>query len=93
MREKHCSVVGCPEPSHAKGLCRRHYGRRWRDKPMEGRNEIRREALEIASERKQSILRELQSAQDIYDRCIGFQAHAKWGGKIRELKELLSRCV
>jgi len=78
----HCIVEGCPNPSHAKGYCRRHYGQIWRrgmiynDTPKEqttaAESGVRRD------DRLKALERELKKAQQMYDVVVGFQGRIKW---------------
>jgi hypothetical protein len=86
-----CSVDGCQASIHAAGLCRTHYGRKWRGKPMEGRTESRRNEIECADDRRLSLERELTEAKRIYSMSVGVQARVKWSGRMRELQGLLSQ--
>ncbi|MFH0940174.1 MAG: hypothetical protein V1899_12980, partial [Planctomycetota bacterium] len=77
-----CIVKDCPNPAHAKGYCRRHYGQIWRhgiiytDIPKKKNSvpesEMRRD------DRLKSLERELRKAQQIYEVVVGFQGRIKW---------------
>jgi hypothetical protein len=58
---------------------------------MDVRCEVKREALEIAEDRRLSVERELEVARDVYAHAVGMDARVKWGGKIRELQGFLIR--
>ena len=79
-----CIVDGCPNPSHAKGYCRRHYGQIWRrgmiysETPREQSNENDSHLKRDDQERLRALERELKRAQQMYDVVIGFQGRIKW---------------
>ncbi|MCW8131997.1 MAG: hypothetical protein KIS92_16745 [Planctomycetota bacterium] len=86
-----CIVEGCPNPSHAKGYCRRHYGQIWRrgmiynDTPREKsdyENGVRRDD----QERLRALERELKRAQQMYDVVVGFQGRIKWRREIEAVQ-------
>lgn len=78
----HCIVAGCPNESHAKGYCRRHYGQIWRrgmiyndapkDQTSAPESGMRRD------DRLKALERELKKAQQMYDVVVGFQGRIKW---------------
>jgi hypothetical protein len=77
-----CIVEGCPNPSHAKGYCRRHYGQIWRrgtiyndtpkDQTTAPESGMRRD------DRLKALERELKKAQQMYEVVVGFQGRIKW---------------
>src|SRR5262245_4960409 len=79
-----CIVEGCPNPSQAKGYCRRHYGQIWRRGMIY--NETPRESLDPSAshlkrddqERLLALERELRRAQQMYNVVVGFQGRIKW---------------
>ena len=87
----HCVVEGCPNPSHAKGYCRRHYGQIWRrgmiynDTPRQNTNapesEMRRD------DRLKSLERELRKAQQMYDVVIGYRGRIKWRREVEAVQD------
>ncbi|MBI3831338.1 MAG: hypothetical protein HY291_17605 [Planctomycetes bacterium] len=86
-----CIVEGCPNPSHAKGYCRRHYGQIWRrgmiynDSPREKTDydsNVRRDD----QERLRALERELKRAQQMYDVVVGFQGRIKWRREIEAVQ-------
>lgn len=91
-----CIVEGCPNPSHAKGYCRRHYGQIWRrgmiyDTSRRQRDEdeslLRRDDLE----RLRALERELQKAQQMYEVVVGFEGRVKWRRQIVAVQEEIRR--
>ena len=78
----HCIVAGCPNESHAKGYCRRHYGQIWRrgmiyndapkDQTSAPESGMRRD------DRLKALERELKKAQQMYEVVVGFQGRIKW---------------
>jgi len=77
-----CIVEGCPNPSHAKGYCRRHYGQIWRrgmiynDAPREQTSAP--ESGMRRDDRLKALERELRKAQQMYEVVVGFQGRIKW---------------
>lgn len=77
-----CVVEGCPNPSHAKGYCRRHYGQIWRrgmiynDTPREQTSAP--ESGMRRDDRLKALERELRKAQQMYEVVIGFHGRIKW---------------
>ena len=91
-----CIVEACPNPSHAKGYCRRHYGQIWRrgmiyDTSKRQRDEdeslLRRDDLE----RLRALERELQKAQQMYEVVVGFEGRVKWRRQIVAVQEEIRR--
>jgi len=91
-----CIVEGCPNPAHAKGYCRRHYGQIWRrgmiyDTSKRQRDEdeslLRRDDLE----RLRALERELQKAQQMYEVVVGFEGRVKWRRQIVAVQEEIRR--
>jgi hypothetical protein len=77
-----CIVEGCPNASHAKGYCRRHYGQIWRrgmiynDTPREQTSAP--ESGMRRDDRLKALERELKKAQQMYEVVVGFQGRIKW---------------
>ena len=77
-----CIVEGCPNASHAKGYCRRHYGQIWRrgaiynDTPKE--QTTAPESGMRRDDRLKALERELRKAQQMYEVVVGFQGRIKW---------------
>jgi hypothetical protein len=77
-----CIVAGCPNESHAKGYCRRHYGQIWRrgmiyndapkDQTSAPESGMRRD------DRLKALERELKKTQQMYEVVVGFQGRIKW---------------
>jgi len=95
-RPSRCIVENCPNPAHAKGYCRRHYGQIWRrgmiyDTSKRQRDEdeslLRRDDLE----RLRALERELQKAQQMYDVVVGFEGRVKWRRQIVAVQEEIRR--
>lgn len=91
-RPSRCIVEQCPNPAHAKGYCRRHYGQIWRrgmiyDTSKRQRDEdeslLRRDDLE----RMRALERELQKAQQMYEVVVGFEGRVKWRRQIVAVQE------
>ena len=81
-KPEHCVVEGCPNPSHAKGYCRRHYGQIWRrgtiynDTPRENTTAV--ESGVQRDDRLKALERELRRAQQMYDVVVGYHGRIKW---------------
>jgi hypothetical protein len=90
-----CIVEGCPNPAHAKGYCRRHYGQIWRrgmiyDTSRPERQEEDGERHDDL-ERLRALERELQKAKQMYEVVVGFQGRIKWRRQIEAVQEELRR--
>lgn len=97
-RPSRCVVESCPNPSHAKGYCRRHYGQIWRrgmiydttkrqkeeDEPLGRRDDV---------ERLRALERELQKAQQMYEVVVGFEGRIKWRRQILAVQEEIHRLM
>lgn len=85
-----CIVEGCPNSSHAKGYCRRHYGQIWRrgmiynDTPKE--RTLAPESGLRRDDRLKALERELRKAQQMYDVVVGFQGRIKWRREIEAVQ-------
>jgi hypothetical protein len=85
-----CIVEGCPNPAHAKGYCRRHYGQIWRrgmiynDTPRE--KTTAPESGMRRDDRLKALERELKKAQQMYDVVVGFQGRIKWRREIEAVQ-------
>ncbi|GMV84141.1 MAG: hypothetical protein AMXMBFR7_53250 [Planctomycetota bacterium] len=88
-RRGNCIVPDCPNPVHAKGYCRRHYGQIWRrgmiyETPPRDKRE---DGLKgDHQERLRSLERELRRAQQMYDIVVGFQGRLKWRREIEAVE-------
>jgi len=88
-KRENCIVEGCPNEAHAKGYCRKHYGRLWRGQalePSKPKPDEKTVPLDL-----RGAERELERMRDIYDKVIGLENRLRWARKIREQEELLSR--
>ena len=66
-----CQAPDCANPVHARGYCRRHYGRIWRrEKRGAGGNSEDREKRD----RLRALERELLRARQMYDVVVGTPA-------------------
>jgi hypothetical protein len=83
-----CSQPGCPDPVHAKGLCRKHYGRQWRGRPLEEGNDVRAKRA-VAGFNLESIERQLSEARHNYNIVVGFEGRKRWREKISELEKVI----
>ncbi len=86
-----CIVDGCPNPSHAKGYCRRHYGQIWRKGMIYNTSPSDRSEAEARlrgdhNERLRSLERELKKTQQMYDVVVGFQGRIKWRREIEAVE-------
>jgi hypothetical protein len=92
----HCIVEGCPNPAHAKGYCRRHYGQIWRrgtiynDTPRE---RTLTEGGPRRDDRLKALERELKKAQQMYDVVVGFQGRIKWRREIEAVQHEIRKIV
>ena len=94
-----CIVEGCPNPSHAKGYCRRHYGQIWRrgmiysDTPRELTQENESHLKRDDQERLRSLERELKRAQQMYEVVVGFQGRIKWRRELDAVQSEIRKIV
>jgi hypothetical protein len=94
LRQGGCTVEGCPNPGHAKGYCRKHYGQVWRYGRVglkRDREPVRERSGGEMGDEIRSVERELQVAQQMYEHVIGYQGRIRWAGKIREARAALER--
>lgn len=89
----HCSIAGCTEPAHARGYCRKHYGRYWRKKPLVPPDPLATPPPAATDPRidVKALQRQLESSRHSYDLSVGLEARMRWGRKVRELQATLNR--
>jgi hypothetical protein len=89
-RPTNCVVEGCPNASHAKGYCRKHYGQIWRrgaiynNTPKEQTSAP--ESGMRRDDRLKSLERELRKAQQMYAVVVGFQGRIKWHREVEAVQ-------
>ena len=94
MKTDQCKVENCHEPIHAKGYCRKHYARKWRERAKEeeektsGKHTGRRKS-KVNSERKKALRFELKSATSMYDSVVGVSSRIKWKRRMKWLQSEL----
>src|ERR1043165_4842067 len=92
-----CIVEGCPNASHAKGYCRRHYGQIWRrgtiynDTPKE--NTTAPESDMRRDDRLRALERELRKAQQMYDVVVGTPGRIKWRREMEAVQHEIRKIV
>ncbi|GAB4156752.1 MAG: hypothetical protein Kow00107_06250 [Planctomycetota bacterium] len=94
MKEQQCKIEGCAEPAHAKGYCRKHYAKMWRQKGKEREaaeakgnpEQPGRRTSKAGSERRKALRYELSCAQRMYDAVVGVASRIKWKKRIRWLE-------
>jgi hypothetical protein len=92
----HCIVEGCPNPAHAKGYCRRHYGQIWRRGTIYNDTPRERSLTEGGprrDDRLKALERELKKAQQMYDVVVGFQGRIKWRREIEAVQHEIRKIV
>ena len=78
-----CQATDCANPVHARGYCRRHYGRIWRrEKRGAGGNAEDREKRD----RLRALERELLRARQMYDVVVGTPGRIKWRREMDAVK-------
>ena len=78
-----CQAPDCANPVHARGYCRRHYGRIWRrEKRGAGGNSEDREKRD----RLRALERELLRARQMYDVVVGTPGRIKWRREMDAVK-------
>lgn len=82
-----CSQPGCPNDAHSRGLCRCHYGRQWRGRPLTG-PVIAQEAPSRFS--TESLERQIADAKRAYALVVGFTGKLRWRHIIQELEQALN---
>jgi len=85
----HCVVPGCPNPSHAKGYCRRHYAQIWRHGAIvqDPREKDSAPSGPTEEEVLQAKERELARAKTIYQAVVGCSGRLKWRQVIAALQD------
>ncbi|MFA4986289.1 MAG: hypothetical protein WC712_06875 [Candidatus Brocadiia bacterium] len=93
MDANYCKVEGCKEHNHAKGYCRKHYAKMWRDK---GKASAGTETAtgdpkvksgdKASNERMRALQYELDNAKKMYDVVVGAVARIKWKKRISWLE-------
>jgi hypothetical protein len=97
MDENTCKYDGCTEQVHAKGYCRRHYAKIWREKGKASAAQDKSQATRCKgaeraqNERYRALKFELDNARLMYNAVIGAAARIKWMKRIRWLEEELTR--
>ncbi len=78
-----CQVQDCTNPVHARGYCRRHYGRIWRreKRGASGNTEDREKR-----DRLRALERELLRARQMYDVVVGTPGRIKWRREMDAVK-------
>jgi len=92
----HCIVEACPNPAHAKGYCRRHYGQIWRRGTIYNDTPRERSLTEGGprrDDRLKALERELKKAQQMYDVVVGFQGRIKWRREIEAVQHEIRKIV
>lgn len=88
-KKGNCIVDGCPNGEHARGYCRKHYGRLWRNQPLEpSRQAVEEQSVPLDL---RGAERELDRMRDIYEKVVGLENRLRWARKIREQEQLLER--
>jgi len=96
-RPTRCIVENCPNPSHAKGYCRRHYGQIWRrgviyDTTPRDPDNVPVD-LSDPADRLRTLERELKRAQEIYAVVVGFQGRVKWRREIEAVQAEMNKVI
>jgi hypothetical protein len=94
MSEQNCQFEGCTEPVHAKGYCRKHYARVWRERGKEAAAAAEggdakptgRRGRKASSERRKALNYELSTARKMYESVVGIASRIKWRKRIRWLE-------
>lgn len=84
-----CSINGCTGTSHARSLCRKHYGD-WYRKTYDERIRSGESSATVPSSSADMCRRELERAQKCYDQSRSPAARKRWFGEIRRLEEQLT---
>lgn len=90
-KDKACIVDGCQRRQHAHEMCRLHYSRHWRGKPLEG-PECNRKTPSPAGEaqlpeRQRNAEGELERAQSSYDLASSIGSRMFWASEIRRIRQ------
>jgi hypothetical protein len=97
-----CQVESCNDVVHARGYCRRHYGRYWRrgrlgtnagrtpqDNDRNGSDSgevVAVGAVSESQERLRTLERELRKAEQLYAAVVGFRGRIKWRREMEAVK-------
>ena len=84
-----CSVPGCQNGVHSRGLCRRHYGQQWRkgrvyltEHDLGARKPVSADEEYAAVEIKAC---KLARAKESYENAVGLAARLFWKAQLKEL--------
>ncbi|MDZ7814648.1 MAG: hypothetical protein U5N86_01185 [Planctomycetota bacterium] len=89
MKKPKCKIESCDEPVHAKGYCRKHYARMWRQKGRKDSDTPHRggkRRKKANSERRKALDYELKNAKQMYDSVVGVTTRIKWRKRIKWLE-------
>ena len=93
MTKPICKVEDCNEPAHAKGYCRKHYAKMWREKGRKesdkGTAKQSKKAKRAINERYRALLFELKNARKMYDSVVGISTRIRWKKRMRWLQQEL----
>jgi hypothetical protein len=92
MGDNVCQVDDCQEPVHARGYCRKHYGRLWRrakqgngSAPGNGHHKTQAPKKD-QTDRLRTLERELRRAEELYRAVVGLQGRMKWRREMEAVK-------
>ena len=86
-----CCVPSCSDNAHARGYCRKHYGRMWRGRELEPVGDPVRKPESVTGEALFEAERELMEMRRIYERVVGFESRVRWSRRIRSCELLVQQ--
>lgn len=79
-----CRVTGCQNLSHAKGLCKAHYGRLWRGQPLDGMKKRAPNATQPSAD--QATDAQIAEARHLYALAGTLECRMRWRNRLRQLE-------
>ena len=86
--QKICQVSGCDSKAHARGYCRRHYGKIWRKGRVQEQEtaSVSNGSSRDELERLRALEREFRRAEQMYKVVIGYEGRLKWRREMDDVK-------
>lgn len=82
---KKCTIAGCTNRMHSRGMCRCHYGRWHRGTPIDGPAPV-----EVKVSAEVVTAAQLDAVRDAYSKACGFECRMKWRRRMIELESKIN---